>query len=175
MGRAIGLLAFLTCLFCFVTVANAEDASITVTGAHANPTLLGVTTGVVYFTLSNHGATPDALTGAATPAAESAELHEDVMTGDVMSMKKIDTLPLPPGAAVTLAQGKYHLMLTGVKSPLKPGDTVPLTLTFEKHAPIEIDVPVIKPVKTPVPSSMPPGMHMDMLFESPKQSDANLS
>ncbi len=43
-------------------------------------------------------------------------------------MQKIE---LPAKKTVKLAPGGLHVMLIGVKQPLKPGDKVPLVLTIE--------------------------------------------
>ena len=71
------------------------------------------------------------LVGVQTPVANSAEVHEITMQGDVMAMRAIESLELPAGKAVELRPGGHHLMLLGLKQPLKAGETVALTLTVE--------------------------------------------
>jgi len=66
-----------------------------------------------------------------SPLAASAEIHEMKMDGGVMQMRALDALPLPAGQAVALKPGSYHLMLMGLKAPIKAGDTVPLQLLIE--------------------------------------------
>ena len=86
------------------------------------------------------------LVAASTPAARVAEVHEMVMQGDVMAMRAIEALELPAGKAVELKPGGHHLMLMGIDQPLKPGGTVPLTLTIEgrdgKRETLQLSVPV---------------------------------
>jgi copper(I)-binding protein len=53
------------------------------------------------------------------------------MVGDLMKMRAVDALPLPAGQAVEFKPNGYHLMLTGLKAPVKAGDVVPLTLVVE--------------------------------------------
>jgi copper(I)-binding protein len=53
------------------------------------------------------------------------------MEDGVMKMRAVDALPLPAGQAVALKPGSYHVMLMGLKQPIKAGETVPLTLTIE--------------------------------------------
>jgi copper(I)-binding protein len=36
----------------------------------------------------------------------------------------------------------YHIMLVGLKSPLKPGDRFPMTLTFDKAGKVDVTVVV---------------------------------
>jgi hypothetical protein len=66
-----------------------------------------------------------------SPVAAVAEIHEMKMDGGVMKMRAVDALPLPAGQAVALKPGSYHVMLMGLKAPIKAGETVPLTLTVE--------------------------------------------
>jgi periplasmic copper chaperone A len=70
------------------------------------------------------------LVGFASPAAGETELHDMVMDGDVMRMRAMPSLALPAGQPVVLRPGVggQHLMLMGLKRPLKAGDELPLTL-----------------------------------------------
>ena len=55
------------------------------------------------------------------------------MNNGVMTMRPLDKgLSIEPGKTVKLAPGGYHLMLLDLKSPLKQGDKLPVTLEFEK-------------------------------------------
>jgi copper(I)-binding protein len=71
------------------------------------------------------------LVGVSTPVADSAEVHEMRMDGNVMKMRAVEKLALPAGKAVVLGPGGYHLMLLGLKHPLTPGSKVPLSLQIE--------------------------------------------
>ncbi len=63
--------------------------------------------------------------------AESAEIHTMSMDNGVMQMRQLDYLELPAKQPVTLGPGGNHLMLFGLKHPLKAGTTLPLTLTVQ--------------------------------------------
>ena len=91
--------------------------------------------------------TDAALVAAASPAARIVEIHEMKMDGGVMKMSAIDRLALPAGKAVELKPGGYHVMLMDLKQPLKEGETVPVTLTFEDKAGKKTTVEVKAPVK----------------------------
>ncbi len=92
----------------------------TVTGQQATGAFLEIT--------SKSGAT---LVGAASPAADIAEIHEMKMDGGMMKMRAVERLELPAGKPVQLAPGGYHVMLMKLKQPLKKGDSVTLTLQIE--------------------------------------------
>lgn len=66
-----------------------------------------------------------------SPVAAMVEIHEMKMEDGVMKMRAVEALPLPAGQAVALKPGSYHVMLMGLKAPIKAGETVPLTLTVE--------------------------------------------
>jgi hypothetical protein len=48
-----------------------------------------------------------------------------------MKMREVKSIKLPAGKLVDLEDSGYHLMLIGLKAPLKAGDSVPLTLNIE--------------------------------------------
>jgi periplasmic copper chaperone A len=104
----------------------------------ARPTLPGQGAGGAYLGLHNGGATPDRLLSGSTSGAARVEVHEMRMEGDVMRMREMSALDLPAGKTVKLAPGGYHLMLMGLKAPLKIGDKLPLKLRFEKAGEIEV-------------------------------------
>jgi copper(I)-binding protein len=71
------------------------------------------------------------LVAVATPIARIADVHETTMKDGVMRMRPIAKLDVAAGQTVTLKPGSYHVMLQDLKRPLKNGETVPLSLTFE--------------------------------------------
>lgn len=89
-----------------------------------------------------------------SPAAKVVEIHEMRMEKDVMKMRAVRGIDLPAGKTVDLQSGGYHVMLMGLKQPLKAGDTVPLTLVIEgadrKRETVEVQAPV-RPLNTPAP------------------------
>ncbi len=80
----------------------------------------------VYMDLSADA--PVSLIGGASPVAERVELHTMAMDKGVMVMRRVNEIPVKPGQPVQLKPGGLHVMLIGLKSPLKPGESVPLTL-----------------------------------------------
>ncbi len=141
MPRLLSRLVLIACLLA-PTAARAEDAAIVVTQAWARPTLKGTHTGAAYLTLINRGTAPDRLLGVSTPVAERSEIHEDVMKDGVMSMRPVAALTLAPGTTTALEPGRYHVMLMGVREPLKAGGSFPLTLTFENAGALEVMVAI---------------------------------
>ena len=102
----------------------------------SRPTVAG-TNAVGYLTLANHGRSDDALVGVESPLAVRVEIHASSMRGGVMSMRKVDRVPVPAGGQASFAPGAYHLMLVGVTRTLVAGDVVPATLSFASGAQIK--------------------------------------
>ena len=77
-----------------------------------------------------------------SPVAGVVEIHEMVMENDVMKMRKIDGgIALPAGQTVDISD-KMHLMFMDVAKPFAKGDSVKVTLTFEKAGKVDYTLPV---------------------------------
>lgn len=97
------------------------------------------------------------LVDVSTPAAGIVEIHQMSMKGDRMMMSAVDSIDLPAGKPVALASGGYHIMMMDLKRQMKAGETVPMTLVFEKKNKTRETVEVKVPVK-PLTYS-PPKQH----------------
>lgn len=110
------------------------------------PTPPGAPTGGGYLTIVNTGPKPDRLLGGSTQAAARLEVHEMSMDGAIMRMRKLDDgVAIPPGGTVELKPGGMHIMLIGLKAPLKVGDRVPAILRFERAGEVKVEFAVETP------------------------------
>lgn len=96
--------------------------------------------GAVYFVIRSSIA--DEITGVTSDVAESVEMHESQMTGDVMEMRQVQSVPLDAGEQVTFEPGGLHIMLVGLKEDLKTGDEFDLYLRFKNHEDLTVSVAV---------------------------------
>jgi copper(I)-binding protein len=111
--------------------------------------------GGVFLTIVNAGAA-DRLTGAGSPDAMKAELHQSTSDDGVMKMRPVDGLDIPAGGTVKLAPGGYHLMLMGLKKPLTAGGQLPVTLVFQNAGRMDVEARVVRPGgSAPMPHDMP--------------------
>jgi copper(I)-binding protein len=103
----------------------------------------GAKIGGGYLTIENKGSAPDRLIGGSADVAARVELHEMAVSNGVMKMRPLDKgLAIEPGKTVKLSPGDYHLMLVDLKSPLKQGEQVPVTLEFEKAGKVKLSFDV---------------------------------
>jgi hypothetical protein len=120
--------------------ATAMAATIEVKGAWIRTPAPGAPTAAGYATITNHGISSDRLTGAHTTAAASAGLHEMDKAGGVMRMRPIaGGLAIGASATVSLDPNGRHLMLTGLKRPLKAGEHVRVVLQFQRAGDVAAD------------------------------------
>lgn len=124
---------------------TAAQADILVTDAEARITRPGAPSGAAYMTIENTGPEADRLVSVETDAAAKAELHSSRMENGVMAMVPLtDGLSFAPEEVRRLAQGGDHVMLMGLKGA-KPGETLDLTLVFEKAGKVAVQAPVSLP------------------------------
>jgi periplasmic copper chaperone A len=128
-------------LVSFALKADGAAGGIVVTGAWARATPPGATTGALYVTIENRGGTTDRLLSVASPAAGSTMLHTTLEESGVSKMRESDG-GIAPGAVLQMKPGGTHVMLMGLASPLKEGETISLTLSFEKAGAMTVDAKV---------------------------------
>lgn len=137
-----------------VAMAQVAAAQVAVNDAWVRGTVAGQTATGAFMQL--RAAADATLVSAASPVASIVEIHEMKMDGGMMKMNAVDRLPLPAGKAVDLKPGGYHVMLMGLTGPLRAGEIVPLTLTFEDKAGRKTAVEVRAPVKPLTVGAMTP-------------------
>jgi periplasmic copper chaperone A len=141
--RFLSNFAYVALLIVAAFPALAQETSIKVEQPWARATPGGASTGAVYMALDNKTSSADRLTGASSDVADKLQIHEMKVVNGTMQMRELaDGLPIPADGTVVLKPGSYHVMLIGLKKPLKEGETFPLTLIFEKSGKVTVDVPV---------------------------------
>jgi periplasmic copper chaperone A len=115
--------------------------------------------GAVYFEIRNAGSVSERLIAVSTPVAESADIHRTERDGDILRMRELVTVEIKPNDSVLFRPGGFHVMLNGLKAPLKAGTEIPLTLQFDKAGAIEIEVRIERSGPTHGPSAAPPHQH----------------
>lgn len=124
---------------------KAGDLEIETPWTRATPS--GATAAAGYFKIVNKGSKPDVLLGATTDVAEHAELHETATNDDgVSTMRPLpDGLTIEPGKSAELKPLGAHLMLMGLKEPLKQGQTITVQLKFKEAGTVSVSFEV-KPI-----------------------------
>lgn len=144
IARAVASAALLS--YFLAAPLRAEEVKagdLVISHAWSRATPGGAKVGGGYLTIENKGSAPDRLIGGSGDVAGKVEVHEMAVNNGVMTMRPLEKgLAIEPGKTVQLAPGGYHLMLMDLKSPLKQGDKVPVTLEFEKAGKVKLSLEV---------------------------------
>jgi copper(I)-binding protein len=135
--------AFATLLAAPVRAEDVKAGDLVISQAWSRATPSGAKVAGGYITIENKGSAADKLIGGSGDVAGRVEIHEMAMDGGVMKMRPLDQgLVIEPGKTVKLAPGGYHMMLLDLKTQLKQGDKVPVTLQFEKAGKVNVSLDV---------------------------------
>lgn len=141
--------------------ASVYAGDIQVEGAWARATVPGQDSGMVNLSITSKQAA--SLVGIYSPVAGSVELHSMTHEGGMMKMREVKSIELPAGKAVDLGQSGYHVMLIGLKTPLKAGESLPLTLNIKVAGKGTVKIKTsaeIKPLVATVTDAPPANEHM---------------
>ncbi|MBB3971507.1 copper chaperone PCu(A)C [Hansschlegelia beijingensis] len=145
--------------------ASAEDykaGDLLISNPWSRATASGAKVGAGYFTLTNHGATPDRLVSVSSGFSEKAEMHETTTENGVSRMRPIpDGLEIKPGETIQFEPGGKHLMFLGLRQPLKQGESVKGALVFRNAGKVDLEFEVKAVGASPKAGEMSGGKRMD--------------
>ena len=106
------------------------------------------TTGA-FMVIENTSAKEVKLIKAESDICNLVELHTHKMEDGVMKMREVKNMPIPAKGKTTLKPGSLHVMLIGLKNPLKLNQKVAIKLTFDNGEKVDVQAVVqkIKPMK----------------------------
>ena len=144
MFKQTALLLLSLLMSASLTASAADNGGLTVEQARARATVGKMPNSAAFLQIENKGNADDELLSASSPAAERVEIHSMSMEGDVMKMRAVDGVAIKAGDKVEMKPGQgYHLMMMGLKKPLKAGEKFPLTLNFRKAGKMKVSVDVV--------------------------------
>jgi periplasmic copper chaperone A len=140
MPSGLALLVLSATLSAGLPVA-ADEHGLEVSGAYMQTTIPS-RPAAGYFTLKNNGDVDRVLVEASSPGCESVMMHKSESVGGMEKMLMVDSVPVPAHQGVAFAPGGYHLMCMSPAESMKPGSSVPVTLTFEGGISLTSSFPV---------------------------------
>jgi copper(I)-binding protein len=151
-----------------VRAEEVKAGDLVITQAWSRATPNGAKIGSGYLTIENKGTVADRLIGVSADVAGKVDVHEMSMNNGVMTMRPLDKgLVVDPGKTVKLAPGGYHLMMFDLKSPLKQGDRLPVTLEFERAGKVAVSLDV-QGIGAQAPGAASGGMEMKKMPDGMK-------
>jgi copper(I)-binding protein len=119
---------------------------LTLSDLQVRATPAGAPTGAAYLTITNAGKTADRLLSIDCACADAAMMHRTEIKGGISSMSMVDSVVVPAGGKIAFSPGGLHVMLVGLKGPLKAGQTQAMTLRFEKAGTVTAGFDVVNEI-----------------------------
>jgi len=128
--------------FALAGVAFADMSTMIVDDAYARAS--NKMAGAAFMAVMNRTGEDDRLISVSSEIAKRTELHTHMDMGDgVMKMSHVkDGFAIAAGETHMLQRGGDHVMFMGLTQELKQGDSISLTLTFEKAGDVIVEMPV---------------------------------
>jgi periplasmic copper chaperone A len=104
-----------------------------------------------FMVIKNAGDKDVKVVKADNPASKVTELHTHINDNGVMRMRPVPAIEVKARGEAVLQPGGLHVMLIDLKAPMKEGDSVPITLTFDDGSSKKIDARVVRPSPAPMP------------------------
>lgn len=143
MNKAITLIGFI--LLNGLSVQNVyanQTAEIEISHAYVREVPPISPTSAGFMTIKNLTNKAIKIIGAESKVAEKTELHNHTNDKGVMRMRQVPFIKIPASGIVKLKPAGLHIMLIGLKQPIKNGQQVTITLQLENGHKKEISMPV---------------------------------
>ena len=121
-----------------------QAQSVEVSGAWARALPPVAKVGAAYVTLTNRSGSTVTITKLTSSIAKEVEVHDHIMEDGVMKMTQLIGLQVDAGESIKMKPHGKHLMLFGLKEPLKDGGTFSMRIEFKEIDPVEFEVPIKK-------------------------------
>jgi len=99
-----------------------------------------------FMVIKNNGDKDVKVVKADNPVSRVTELHTHLNEGGVMKMRPVPAIDVKAKGEAVLKPGGLHVMLIDLKAPMKEGDVVPITLTFDDGSSKQVDAKVVRPM-----------------------------
>lgn len=106
-----------------------------------------------FMVIKNNGDMDIKVLKADNPVSKVTELHTHLNEGGVMKMRPVPAIEIKAKGEAVLKPGGLHVMLIDLKAPMKEGDIVPITLTFDDGSAKQVDAKVVRPMAAGMPMS----------------------
>lgn len=104
-----------------------------------------------FMVIRNGGAKDVKVVKADNPVSKVTELHTHLNEGGVMKMRPVPAIDVKAGGEAVLKPGSLHIMMIDLKAPMKEGDVVPITLTFDDGSAKQVEAKVVRPMAAGMP------------------------
>jgi hypothetical protein len=105
-----------------------------------------------FMVIRNNGDKDVKVLKADNPVSRATELHTHLNEGGVMKMRPVPAIDIKAKGEAALKPGGLHIMMIDLKAPMKEGDVVPITLSFDDGSSKQVDAKVVRPMAAGMPA-----------------------
>ena len=150
--KKVSLLAF-SLMFSAGLLAGAAD-NVTVQDPYVRLAPPNAPATGAFMVIKNNGDKDVKVLKADNPVSKVTELHTHLNEGGVMKMRPVSAIEVKAKGEAVLKPGGLHVMMIDLKAPMKEGDIVPITLTFDDGSSKQVDAKVVRPMAAGMPAEM---------------------
>ena len=127
-----------------LSLAAPAFAEIEIKDAYARAAMPNAKAGAAFMQIVNTGSEADRLVAASSEIAKRTELHTHIDDGNgIMKMVHVEEgFAIPADGTHMLKRGGDHVMFMGLLGPMNDGETVSVTLSFERAGDMTIEIPI---------------------------------
>lgn len=134
----------LSILVCFLILSNnPTSAKVVFHGGYAFETFKGQKVAAAYVSIFNQSDKDLVIKSITSTICEVAEIHDTVLEGEIMRMKKVESLNIPARSEFYFQPGSTHIMLMGLNKELKDGTTFKLNFEFRNKQDLNVEIMVL--------------------------------
>ena len=135
------LLSLLICFFVFYN--DLISAKVVFHGGYAFETFKGQKVAAAYVSIFNQSDNDVVIEKITSNICDLAEIHDTVLDGEIMRMKKVESLNIPARSEFYFQPGSTHIMLMGLNQELKDGKTFNLNFVFKNQEKVNVKIMVL--------------------------------
>ncbi len=122
--------------------ANLWAASVVVEDAYVRSMPPTQTVTGAFLVFKNSTDSDRAVVSAESDVSDKVELHTHLHEDGVMKMRQVDQIDVPAGGETVLEPGGFHVMLIGLKQPLKLGQMVDIKFYIDDGSSTQVQAEV---------------------------------
>ena len=130
-------------IFFFVLSNDPISAKVVFHGGYAFETFKGQKVAAAYVSIFNQSDKDLMIKSITSTICEVAEIHDTVLEGEIMRMKKVESLNIPARSEFYFQPGSTHIMLMGLNKELKDGTTFKLNFEFRNKQNLNVEIMVL--------------------------------
>ena len=131
-------------LICYFVLSNdPTSAKVVFHGGYTFETFKGQKVAAAYVSIFNQSDNDVVIEKVTSNISNVAEIHDTVLEGEIIRMKKVESLNIPARSEFYFQPGSTHIMLMGLNQELKDGKTFDLHFVFKNEEKVNVKIMVL--------------------------------